>query len=122
VVGFKWPGHALTRQKFFFCIDYLARFFLFFCFFFIKAPLRLRQFWTHFWLFWHHFDVFFRSCFSTWFRDRFFMLSASVLTSFSHHFQIIFASVFVSLENVISETPTREINGFAFWNVVRNMI
>ena len=31
-------------------------------------------------------------------------------------------SVFVSLENVISETPTREINGFAFWNVVRNVI
>jgi len=51
-----------------------------------------------------------------------FMLSASVLISFLHYVQIIFASVFVSLENVISETPTREINGFAFWNVVRNMI
>ena len=30
--------------------------------------------------------------------------------------------VFVSLENVISDTPTREINGFGFWNVLRNMI
>ena len=69
-------------------------------------------FWSHFWLFWHHFGVFFRSCFSTWFGDRFFMISASVLTSFSYYFQIIFVSVFVSLENVISETPTREINGF----------
>ena len=38
-----------------------------------------------------------------------------------HHFKIIFVSVFVSLENVISETPCREINGFAFWNVLRNM-
>ena len=55
-------------------------------------------------------------------RDRFFMILASVLTSFPHHFEIIFVSVFLSLENVISETPTGEINGFAFWNVVRNVI
>ena len=52
----------------------------------------------------------------------FFMILASVLTSFSHHFEIIFVSVFVSLENVISDTPTGEINGFGFWNVLRNMI
>jgi hypothetical protein len=39
------------------------------------------------------------------------MISASLLTSFSQHFQIIVVSGFVSLENVISETPTREING-----------
>ena len=50
------------------------------------------------------------------------MILASFLTSFWHDFEIIFVSVFVSLENVISETPTREINGFAFWNVLRNMI
>ena len=87
-----------------------------------NSSVRRRQFWTHFWLFWHDFDVFFRSYFSTWFRDRFSMISASVLTSFSHHFQIIFVSVFVSLENVISETPTKEIHGFAFWNVLRNMM
>ena len=29
-----------------------------------------RQFWTHFCMFWHAFDVFFRTYFSTWFRDR----------------------------------------------------
>ena len=86
------------------------------------SPLPVRQFWTHFWSLWHHFEVFFRSCFSTRFRDRFFKILASFWTLFWHHFQIIFVSVFVSLENVISETPTREINGFAFWNVVRNMI
>ena len=50
------------------------------------------------------------------------MISASLLTSFSQHFHIIVVSEFVSLENVISETPTREIDGFAFWNVLRNMI
>jgi len=86
------------------------------------SSLPARQFWTHFWSLWHHFEVFFRSCFSTRFRDRFFKILASFWTSFWHHFQIIFVSVFVSLENVISETPTGEINGFAFWNVLRNMI
>ena len=82
----------------------------------------LRLFWSHFWLFWHHFGVFFRSCFSTWFGDSFFMILVLFLTSFWHHFKIIFVSVLVSLENVISDTPTKEINGFAFWNVFRNMI
>ena len=50
------------------------------------------------------------------------MILASFLTSLWHRFDIIFVSVFESLEDVISETPTGEINGFAFWNVVRNMI
>ena len=50
------------------------------------------------------------------------MILVSFLTSFWHHFKIIFVSVLVSLENMISETPTREINGFGFWNVLRNMI
>jgi hypothetical protein len=50
------------------------------------------------------------------------MILASFLTSLWHRFDIIFVSVFVSLENVISETPTREIHGFAFWNVLRNMM
>jgi hypothetical protein len=50
------------------------------------------------------------------------MILASFLTSLWHRFDIIFVSVFESLENVISETPTREIDGFAFWNVVRNMM
>ena len=63
------------------------------------------------------FWCFFRSCFSPWFGDRFFMVLTSVVPSFCHDSEIIVVFVFGSLENVILDTPTRKIHGFAFWNV-----
>ena len=62
------------------------------------------------------------NCFGTWFPNRLFIMLVGFVTSFEYHLGGVSVFVFVSVEHVVADTPTREIKGLGFRNALGNII